>query len=129
MWLVIEVVPKATPLLLSIETMRHLGTVIGLQKGSCFLKALDRNIQSQKGKTGLLMIQVRDLWQPSSEFQSNFGASTDLSAQVHFVEPHAQSRRDDADGEERRERAPESPDSDDPAAIHPARINLATFSV
>ena len=39
MWLIVEVVPKATPFLLSIQTMRQLGAVIDLQKSSCHLKA------------------------------------------------------------------------------------------
>ena len=35
-WLVIEVVPKATPFLLSIQTLRKLGAALDLQKNACF---------------------------------------------------------------------------------------------
>ena len=102
MWLIVEVVPKATPFLLSIETMKRLGTIIYLEKSSCFLKALDRHIQLKAGKIGLLMVQIRDLCQQSSESHSIFGASSDLSSQDPFLEPDADSRRNDADGERHR---------------------------
>ena len=116
MWLIVEVVPRATPFLLSIETMKHLGTVIDLQKSTCFLKVLDKQIDLQKGKTGLLMIQIADLCKKPKPSQSIFGASSDLSTETPFVEHHAHTRRDASDGQEhRRARGSESSDTpDDP---------------
>ena len=54
-WLIVEVVPKATPFLLSIQTMKRLGMILDLQKGSCFLKVLNKSVTLHEGKTGLLM--------------------------------------------------------------------------
>ena len=62
-WLVIEVVPKSTPFLLSIQTMRRLGAVLDLQQGTCFLQTLGKAIPLKQGTTGLLMISLADLCQ------------------------------------------------------------------
>ena len=62
-WLVIEVVPKSAPFLLSIQTMRKLGAVLDLQQGTCFLQTLGKAIPLKQGTTGLLMISLADLCQ------------------------------------------------------------------
>ena len=107
MWLIIEAVPRGTPFLLSIQTMKRLGTVIDLQSNSCFLKSL----HLFEGRTGLLMIRFQDLCQ-SSECQSIFCASSDSKASSQIFEQDAHSWRDAANGEEhRRERGAVTPDS------------------
>ena len=60
-WLIIEVVPKRTPFLLSIQTMRKLGAVLDLQKGTCFMHTLGKAVSLRQGNTGLLMISLADL--------------------------------------------------------------------
>ena len=64
-WIIIEVVPKCTPFLLSIQTMRKLGAVLDLQKGTCYLQTLNRAIPLKQGNTGLLMISLADLCKKS----------------------------------------------------------------
>ena len=60
-WLIVEVVPKATPFLLSIQAMKNLGAVLDLSSGTCFLKTLQRSVPLTESKTGLLMIRMQDL--------------------------------------------------------------------
>lgn len=69
-WIIVEVVPKHTPFLLSIQTMRKLGAVLNLEENSCVLQKLGRSIPLRIGKTGLLMINMADLCQspPMSAF-------------------------------------------------------------
>ena len=102
--------------MLSIETMKRLGTVIDLQKSECFLRVLDKKIDLQKGKTGLLMIQIADLCKKTQESQSIFGASSDLSTETSFVEHHAHTWRDATDGQEHRRTCGSKPSDtpDDP---------------
>ena len=50
-WLLIEVVPKATPFLLSIKTMKSLGANIDLQRNTCYLKTLDRSLPLRENQT------------------------------------------------------------------------------
>ena len=61
MWIVIEVVPKATPFLLSIQTLKQLRAVIDLMHSSCHLKSLNKAIPLHAARTGLLMIRMQDL--------------------------------------------------------------------
>ena len=63
-WLLIEVVPKATPFLLSIKTMKSLGAMIDLGQNTCFLKTLQRSLHLKENKNGLFMIDMSDLCQP-----------------------------------------------------------------
>ena len=100
MWLIIEVVPKQTPFLLSIQTMKRLGTVIDLHHSTCFLKSMNRSVKLHEGKTGLLMINVKDLCQEAVECHSVFGASSNSKADSHFVEQNANPRGNAAHGEE-----------------------------
>lgn len=60
-WLLIEVVPKATPFLLSIKAMKSLGAVIDLSTNSCFLKTLNRSLPLHENRNGLFVIDVADL--------------------------------------------------------------------
>ena len=85
MWLIVEVVPRGTPFLLSIQTMKRLGTVIDLQSNSCFLKSLNKAVHLFEGK---LMIRIQDLCQ-SSECQSILGASSDSKASSQIFEQDA----------------------------------------
>ena len=64
-WLVIEVVPKATPFLLSIHAMKKLGAVIDLARGTCVLQKVNKSIKVIEGKTGLLHVRISDLCQDS----------------------------------------------------------------
>ena len=66
-WLLIEVVPKATPFLLSIQTMKYLGAVIDLEKQTCYLKTLQRSLEMHESKNGLFLIRIQDLCQCQSE--------------------------------------------------------------
>ena len=111
MWSIIEVVPKGTPFLLSIQAMKSLGTAIDLQSNTCFLKSMNRSIELVEGRTGLLMIRIKDLCQ-SSKCQSIFGASSDSKAPWQTPEQDADSRRDAANGKEHgRECGAITPDS------------------
>ena len=47
--------------MLSIPTMKQLGTVIDLQKGSCYLRALDRSLSLTEGNTGILIVKIQDV--------------------------------------------------------------------
>ena len=60
-WLIVEVVPKATPFLLSIQAMKNLGAILDLSTGTCFLKTLQRSVPLTESKTGLFMIRMQDL--------------------------------------------------------------------
>ena len=100
MWLVVEVVPKGAPFLLSIQTMKRLGTVIDLEKNSCFLKSMNRSLKLVEGKTGLLMIRMQELCAESRDTQSIFGANCEPSSFAHIVDRNANPGRVDADGQE-----------------------------
>ena len=63
MWLLVEVVPKATPFLLCIKTMKSLGAVLDLGQITCFLETLQRSLYLKENKTGLCMIDMSDLCQ------------------------------------------------------------------
>ena len=62
-WLLIEVVPKATPFLLSIKAMKSLGANIDLSQNTCFLKNLQRSLPLRENSNGLFMIDISDLCQ------------------------------------------------------------------
>ena len=79
-WLLIEVVPKATPFLLSIKAMKSLGALIDLANNTCFLTTLQRSLPLRENNNGLFVIDVADLCQsqpPASE--AIHTASSDLS--------------------------------------------------
>ena len=60
-WILIEVVPKATPFLISIKTMKSLGAQLDLQENTCYLKELKRSLPLHENKNGLYMISIQDL--------------------------------------------------------------------
>ena len=60
-WLLIEVVPKATPFLLSIKTMKSLGANIDLSQNTCYLKTLNRSLPLKENSNGLFVIDMADL--------------------------------------------------------------------
>ena len=99
MWLIVEVVPKATPFLLSIQTMRQLGAVIDLQKSSCHLKVLNRAIPLHEARTGLLMIRMQDLCSQEPNCESIFGASCNQRARSKNCQSDANSWRHDEHGQ------------------------------
>ena len=66
-WLLIEVVPKATPFLLSIQTMKTLGAQIDLATNQCFLSKLGRSLTLKESKNGLYMINMSELCLGNSE--------------------------------------------------------------
>lgn len=66
-WLVIEVVPKATPFLLSIHAMKTLGACIDLDTNKCFLKRLGRSLQLKQSRNGLYLVNLQELCLPSEE--------------------------------------------------------------
>ena len=63
-WLLIEVVPKATPFLLSIKTMKSLGAHIDLSQNTCYLQTLNRSLPLKENQNGLIVIDMADLCQP-----------------------------------------------------------------
>lgn len=60
-WILIEVVPKATPFLISIKTMKSLGAQLDLQENTCYLKELQRSLPLHENRNGLYMIAIQDL--------------------------------------------------------------------
>ena len=60
-WIIIEVVPRATPFLISIHTMKCLRAVIDLESGSCFLKSIGRSIPIIENRNGLMTLKIQDL--------------------------------------------------------------------
>ena len=60
-WLVIEVVPGATPFLLSIRAMKCLGAQIDLEKNEVYLKNLSRSLAIHESRNGLFTIRLREL--------------------------------------------------------------------
>ena len=62
-WLLVEVVPKATPFLLSIKAMKSLGAVIDLVHETCYLQTIQRSLPLRENSTGLFVIDVADLCQ------------------------------------------------------------------
>ena len=66
-WLLIEVVPKGTPFLLSIKTMKSLGATLDLASNTCFLKTLNRSLPLRENANGLFVIDMSDLCQVPEE--------------------------------------------------------------
>lgn len=64
-WLLIEVVPKGTPFLLSIKTMRSLGAQLDLANNQCYLKAIDRSLALKETRNGLIVMDIAELCTPT----------------------------------------------------------------
>ena len=119
-WLLIEVVPKATPFLLSVKAMKSLGATIDLANSTCYLKTLDRSLPLKESSSGLFVIDMADLCQVESS--SNAAAFCASSSQIdpppglsceHHADPSGSAGR--PEGDRQRDHA-ESQDSDD--ALH-----------
>ncbi len=63
----IEVVPKATPFLLSIHAMKTLGACIDLENNQCYLEKLGRSLQLRQGRNGLYLVNLQELCLPDEE--------------------------------------------------------------
>eukprot|EP00435_Cladocopium_sp_Y103_P045775 s379_g13.t1 len=66
-WIVIEVVPHATPFLISIQAMKALGAMINLSTNQCYLKQIDRELSLQESDNGLYVFRMSDLCTGKSE--------------------------------------------------------------
>ena len=62
-WLLIEIVSKGTPFLLSIKTMKSLGATLDLSGNTCFLKTLNWSLSLRDNTNGLFVIGMSDLCQ------------------------------------------------------------------
>eukprot|EP00435_Cladocopium_sp_Y103_P051036 s1582_g15.t1 len=60
-WIVIEVVPKATPFLISIQALKALGAMIDLSNNQCFLQKINRELSLQESDNGLYVIKMAEL--------------------------------------------------------------------
>ena len=77
-WIVIEVVPAATPFLLSIQAMKMLGAQINLSNNHCYLTRIDRQLNLQESKNGLYLISMSELCLPvKPRHQQSFTAEAD----------------------------------------------------
>ena len=81
-WLLVEVVPKATPFLISIKTMKSLGANIDLSKNTCYLQKLNRSLPLVENQNGLFMIDMSDLCEESetNEAAAFVASSTPIRA-------------------------------------------------
>ena len=87
-WLLVEVVPKATPFLLSIKTMKSLGANIDLSQNTCFLKTLQRSLPLKENSNGLFMIDIADLCRNSEHSnEAAFTISSDTIDQPPGLTP------------------------------------------
>ena len=62
-WLLIEIVSKGTPFLISIKTMKSLGATLELSSNTCFLNTLNRSLSLRDFANGLFVIDMSDLCQ------------------------------------------------------------------
>ena len=60
-WIVIEVVPHATPFLISIQALKALGAMINLSTNQCFLSKINRELNLQESENGLYVIRMSEL--------------------------------------------------------------------
>lgn len=82
-WLLIEVVPGATPFLMSIHAMKGLGAQIDLAKNQCYLDALKKSLKIHESQTGLFTIRLSDLCHMKKCHQTHAYQSTIFASQ-HF---------------------------------------------
>ena len=95
-WLIVEVVPKATPFLLSIQTMKVLGAHINLEDNQCFLKRLDRSLTLRQSKNGLYMIHMGELCFPNENNEPTLLANHQSSSSADSDGVHPDSCDSDA---------------------------------
>ena len=84
-WIVIEVVPEATPFLLSIQAMKKLGAKIDLETNHCYLSKIDRQLNLGVSKNGLYLVNMNELCLPDRPRHSAF--STVASRLPSFAPP------------------------------------------
>ena len=76
-WLLIEIVSKGTPFLISIKTMKSLGATLDLSSNTCFLKTLNRSLSLRDNANGLFVIDMSDLCQvPEANNEAALTASS-----------------------------------------------------
>ncbi len=85
-WILIEVVPKATPFLISIKTMKSLGAQLDLQENTCYLKELQRSLPLYENKNGLYMIAIQDLCRFDKCSEPNENQKTEICAAAPEVQ-------------------------------------------
>jgi len=101
-WLLIEVVPKATPVLLSIKTMKSLRATIDLGKSTCFLQKLNRSLPLKENSNGLFVIDVADLCEPTTNATAAaFSVSSICLSAPPGLEPIVLSQHADSPGDPR----------------------------
>ena len=101
-WLLVEVVPKATPFLLSIKTMKSLGATIDLGSSQCHLKKLNRSLVLQENNNGLFVIDISDLCEDAkSETAAAFVTSSSPISAPPGLEIPDQPQHADASGDPR----------------------------
>ena len=66
-WIVIEVVPRATPFLISIQALKALGAMIDLCTNRCFLTKINRELSLKESENGLYVIKMAELCIDSTE--------------------------------------------------------------
>ena len=101
-WLLVEVVPKATPFLLSIKTMKSLGATIDLGSSQCHLKKLNRSLVLQENNNGLFVIDISNLCEDAkSETAAAFVTSSSPISAPPGLETPDQPQHADASGDPR----------------------------
>ena len=110
-WLIIEIVPGATPFLLSIRAMKFLGAQIDLGNNEVYLKNLSKSLSIHENRNGLLTLRLRDLCMKKCDhtcgddghtiYHSQHLDSSDQEASQSVdpscVSSHAESSRHDSD--------------------------------
>ena len=93
LWLGVEVVPGATPLLFSKRAIKQLDGVIDTGKDTCFLRRLHCLLRLETGPTGLYMIDLARLCEESSHCHRNLGNAVPVGqtvrseSHVHVLQP------------------------------------------
>ena len=84
-WIVIEVVPHATPFLISIQALKALGAMINLSTNQCFLSKINRELNLQESENGLYVIRMSELCVDPCETAMN--VETSKAVQVPNICP------------------------------------------
>ena len=86
-WLLVEVVPGATPFLISIHAMKSLEAQIDLANNKCFVGSLQRSLTIHESHNGLFTIRLRELCEKpnkSSKVPFASGKESTVYASQHF---------------------------------------------
>ena len=60
-WMVVEIVPRATPFLISIQAMKALGAMIDLSTNQCYLSKIQRWLNLRESENGLYVFKMSEL--------------------------------------------------------------------